>query len=247
MKPDSRAARQASCDAPEALGPLRTHIQGDSHPAILVNTPACEHERSRGRVDHDRGRVQAMTALAGILGAFGLSGAAGLNAYIPLLLVAILGRVGVIHLAAPFAVITHAAVIAVLAVLLLVEIVVDKVPGADHVNDMVQTFVRPAAGAVLFAAQSGAVAQMHPAVPIVCGLLIAFGVHATKAAARPVVTASTLGVGTPFVSATEDAVSLGASLAAVFAPLVVLAVIVFFAACGYWIWSRWFASKRREA
>ena len=132
-------------------------------------------------------------AIAGILSAFGLSGSAGLNAYIPLMLVAILGRTGVIHLSEPFDVLTRWWAMTIIGVLLLIELIVDKIPGADHVNDIVQTFVRPAAGAILFAASAGVITDMHPAVPLVCGLLIAFSVHATKAAARPVVNASTLG------------------------------------------------------
>ena len=182
-----------------------------------------------------------------MLGAFGLSGAAGLNAYIPLLLVAVFGRAGVLHLAAPFDLLTHSWALGALGVLLAVEVIVDKVPGADHINDLVQTFVRPAAGAVLFAANSGAITQLHPAVPLVAGLLVGFGVHATKAAARPVVTASTLGMGTPLVSAAEDAVSLAASLFSIFLPALVGVFVVLFGVGAYWVWSRRRAAKARRA
>ena len=74
--------------------------------------------------------------LAGILSAFGLSGAAGLNAYIPLLLVAVLGRLGVVELGEPWSILTHTWAIVLISVLLVVELVVDKVPGAAHINDM---------------------------------------------------------------------------------------------------------------
>ena len=80
----------------------------------------------------------------------GLAGAAGLNAYIPLLGVAVLGRMHVLALSPPFDLLMHPVVIGALGVLLALELVVDKVPAADHVNDVVQTFIRPAAGAVLF-------------------------------------------------------------------------------------------------
>lgn len=176
--------------------------------------------------------------LAGILGAFGLSGAAGLNAYIPLMLVAVLGRTGAVTLAAPFDVLTHTWALLTIGLLLVVEIVVDKVPGADHVNDIVQTFVRPAAGAVLFAASAGVLTDAHPAIPLVAGLVVALGVHATKAAARPVVNATTLGVGAPAVSAVEDAVSLSTSLAAIFLPVVVLVFALIFAVGIVWVWRR---------
>lgn len=135
--------------------------------------------------------------------------------------------------------------IALLAVLLVVEVIVDKVPGADHVNDLVQTFVRPAAGAFLFASSTGAISDAHPAIPIVCGLLVAFGVHATKAAARPVVNASTLGVGAPVVSVVEDLTSLAASLFAVLLPFLVMAIVAVFGLAAYWVWSRRRATESR--
>lgn len=180
--------------------------------------------------------------LSAILSAFGLSTAAGLNAYVPLLLIAVLGRLGLVTMRAPFDVLTSWWAIAVLSVFLVVEIVVDKVPGADHVNDIVQTFIRPAAGAVLFAISSGVIGEAHPAVALVCGLVLAFGVHATKAAARPVVNASTLGIGAPFVSTAEDIASFVTSLIAVFLPFLVALFVVLLLACAYWVWSR----RRRQ-
>ena len=177
-------------------------------------------------------------AIAGILSAFGLSGSAGLNAYIPLMLVAILGRTGVIHLSEPFDVLTRWWAMTIIGVLLLIELIVDKIPGADHVNDIVQTFVRPAAGAILFAASAGVITDMHPAVPLVCGLLIAFSVHATKAAARPVVNASTLGLGAPVVSVIEDIVATVTSFVAVFLPFIILAFVLLFGGAAFWVFSR---------
>lgn len=176
--------------------------------------------------------------LAGILGAFGLSGAAGLNAYIPLLLIASLGRLGVFQVHGPFEVITHTWSLVLLSVLLVVELIVDKVPGADHVNDVVQTFVRPTAGAILFASSAGILTNLHPAIPLAAGLLVAFGVHAAKVVARPAVNAATVGVGAPIVSLAEDALSLGTSLAAVFLPALVLVFVLLFAFVAYKLWAR---------
>jgi hypothetical protein len=163
--------------------------------------------------------------IANIITAFGLSGAAGLNAYIPLLIVAVLGRLGVIQLSQPFDVLTSLPAIAALVVLLVIEFVVDKVPGADHVNDAIQTFVRPAAGAVLFAANTGVITGIDPVVSLIAGLVMALSVHATKAAVRPAVNLTTMGIGAPFVSAAEDILSTIASFLAIFAPL----LFVFFA------------------
>ncbi len=158
-------------------------------------------------------------ALANIISAFGLAGAAGLNAYIPLLIVAVLGRLGVLQLSQPFDVLTSWPAIAALVVLLIIEFVVDKVPGADHINDAIQTFVRPAAGAILFAANTGVIQGIDPVVSLIAGLVLALSVHATKAAVRPAVNLTTMGIGAPFVSAAEDILSAIASFLAIFAPV----------------------------
>jgi uncharacterized membrane protein len=95
--------------------------------------------------------------------AFGLSTSAGLNAYLPLLVVALLARfTDFITLKSPWNALESWWVIGILTVLLLIEILVDKVPAVDSINDAVQTFVRPAAGAVLFAASAGVISDAHP-------------------------------------------------------------------------------------
>jgi hypothetical protein len=157
--------------------------------------------------------------LANIISAFGLAGAAGLNAYIPLLIVAVLGKVGVLQLREPFDVLTSWPVIIALVVLFVVEFAVDKAPGADSVNDAIQTFVRPAAGAILFAANTGVVEPLNPTIALIAGLLLAFSVHATKAVVRPVANAGTMGVAAPILSVAEDVTSAVASFLAIFFPL----------------------------
>ena len=185
-----------------------------------------------------------MMALANIVSAFGLAGAAGLNAYIPLLIVAILGRAEVLKLNPPFDALSSWWVIGALVILLVIEIVVDKVPGADHVNDVIQTFVRPAAGAILFAANAGIIQDASPVLALVIGLVLAFSVHATKAAARPVINASTVGLGAPVISVLEDVTSAVASLLAIYAPVL---FVIFVAAVGYLLFRLVQKIRRRRA
>jgi hypothetical protein len=170
-----------------------------------------------------------LSAVSNILTALGLSSASGLNAYIPLLIVALTARyTDWIKLNPPFDLLANEFVIVALIVLLAIEVIVDKIPAADSLNDAIQTFVRPAAGALLFAASTNAI-DVHPILAAILGLVLAFGVHAVKATARPVVTASTGGLGNAFVSVGEDIVSASVSIVAIIAPLVigfVLAVIV---------------------
>lgn len=168
-----------------------------------------------------------LSVISNLLTAFGLSSASGLNAYIPLLIVALTARfTDWIKLNPPFDVISNEWVILALVILLIIEVVVDKIPAADTLNDVIQTFIRPAAGAILFAA-STSVINLHPVIAIILGLILAFGVHAVKATARPVVTASTGGLGNAFVSVGEDVISIIMSLVAIVMPILVGLIFVF--------------------
>ncbi|MBG0786894.1 MAG: DUF4126 domain-containing protein [Anaerolineaceae bacterium] len=163
-----------------------------------------------------------------ILAAFGLSASAGLNAYIPLLTVSLLARfTDLITLADPWSALESWWIIGLLVVLSLVEFFADKVPAVNHVNDIIQSFVRPAAGAILFAASANVVTEIHPVVSMAAGLLIAGGVHAVKALAlRPAVTATTGGTANVPVSVLEDVVSTVVSVVSVLLPILVAVFIV---------------------
>ena len=176
-------------------------------------------------------------AFSDIAGAMGLSASAGLNAYLPLLVVALAARyTSLIQLNEPWDVMTSGWVIAALAVLLLIEMTVDKIPLVDTVNDSIQTLGRPLAGAVLFAASSGVVGDLHPVVAFSAGLIIAGGVHTVKTVARPAVTAATGGMGNWLVSFFEDVLSFITAVLALLVPLLVLLLIL--AVILYVVWGR---------
>jgi len=187
-----------------------------------------------------------MTGVLNILTAFGLSGSAGLNAYLPLLVVALLARfTHLIELREPWTALTSGWTIAVLVLLLIVETIADKVPAVNHVNDVIQTAIRPVAGAILFAASSNVFGDIHPVLAMVCGLLVAGSVHVVKSAAiRPAVTAVTAapsgGVATVpaniAVSTLEDIVALATSLVAVIVPvLLALVLLIAVVAIAWWL------------
>ncbi|GAA0506085.1 DUF4126 domain-containing protein [Deinococcus depolymerans] len=159
-----------------------------------------------------------MELLSGLLSSLGLSGAAGLNAFVPLLLVGLLSRFGVLGLNEPFDLLGNTWVLVGVGVLGLLDFVGDKIPGVDHALHLLGGVVNTAAGAVLFAAQSG-VADVPPALSMALGLIVAGGVHATRTAIRPVATATTGGLGNPVVSGVEDGTSLLLSVLAVFVPV----------------------------
>ena len=107
-----------------------------------------------------------------------------------------------------------------------VEFFADKIPAVNHANDVIQTFVRPAAGAVLFAASTNVVTDIQPVVAMVAGVLIAGGVHVAKSAAvRPALSATTAGVGNVPVSIAEDVVATILSILAIVVPVVVVSVV----------------------
>ena len=181
--------------------------------------------------------AQAFLSLAT---AFGLATAAGLNAYIPLFIVALLSRISsLVTLSPPYDALSSWWVIGALGVLMVIEILVDKVPAADTVNDVIHTFIRPAAGALLFAA-STKVIGLHPVLAALCGVLLAGGVHAAKSTGRPVVTATTAGVGNPLVSTVEDVVSFVTSIVALLAPYVAAVFIILVV-----LFLVWWVNRRR--
>lgn len=167
----------------------------------------------------------------------GLATAAGLNAYIPLLVIGLLGRfTSLIELPKSWVWLENGWVIAILVVLLVIEFVADKIPAVDSVNDVVQTLVRPTAGGLAFAAGSGSetITVQNPSdlftqklwVPIVIGLLIALTVHGAKATARPVANMATVGLAAPVVSTAEDATSTGLSFIAIIVPILVIIFLI---------------------
>lgn len=163
-----------------------------------------------------------------IFSAFGLSASAGLNAYIPLLVVALLAKyTDLIKLQDPWNTMTSWWVIGVLIFLSLIEFLADKIPAVNHVNDIIQTFVRPTAGAIVFAATATQIGDVNPALALIAGLLVAGGVHAVKALAiRPAVTATTGGAGNIPVSMAEDAASTAVSFLSILLPVVMACALV---------------------
>ncbi|UBU17029.1 DUF4126 domain-containing protein [Nonomuraea gerenzanensis] len=191
-----------------------------------------------------------LAALTGL----GLSTAAGLNAYIPLLVVGVLANVtDAVRLPDGYAWLSNWGVLAILAVLLLAEMVLDKVPAVDSVNDAIQTVVRPASGGVVFSATSAAAElensswmTQNPWAGWLLGIVMALAVHALKSAARPVINAGTAGVGAPVVSTVEDAGSFGMSLIALFLPVLVLVVLLLLAVGAWWVLRRVRRSRARR-
>jgi hypothetical protein len=186
---------------------------------------------------------------------FGLASAAGLNAYIPLLSMGLLGRfTNLVHLPPGWSWLENGWVIGIVAVLLLIEIIADKIPALDTVNDTVQTFVRPTSGGIVFgsgaAAQTAAVtdpADFAPSgqwVPVAIGVVTALVVHLTKTAVRPAANVATAGVAAPVLSTLEDFTSAGLTFIAILIPALVLVVLIALIWAAVWLLRR---RRRRQS
>lgn len=161
-----------------------------------------------------------------ILTGVGLAAAAGLNAYIPLLVAGLLAHFGVISIQSPYELLASWPALAILAVLLVIEFFADKIPAVDTLNDTVQTLVRPASGAVLFAGALAPHSEWSQALALIAGLATAGTVHAAKTAVRPVANVATGGVAAPVLSVVEDGFSLVLSVVAIVIPLLVIVLLV---------------------
>ncbi len=177
-----------------------------------------------------------------VFSAFGLSASAGLNAYIPLLVVGVIGHYfpDTLTLNQPWDLIANPWILILLGILVIIEMLADKIPAVNHINDAIQTFIRPAAGAIAFAASAKVVTDINPVLALACGLLVAGSVHAVKSVAvRPIVTATTGGAGNIPVSIAEDVAATGVSILSLVLPIMMgTLLIVFFVLLAWWLAQR---------
>ncbi len=170
-----------------------------------------------------------MSGLLSILSAFGLSTAAGLNAYIPLLTVGLLARyTDLVRLNAPYDVVAHPVFLLVVAVLALLDLIGDKIPAVDHMLHLAGMVISPAAGAIVFLAANSSTGAVDPVLAAVCGILAAGATHVGRSAVRPVATATTGGIANPAISAIEDVTSLLVSILAVLVPVLAIGLLLMF-------------------
>jgi hypothetical protein len=190
--------------------------------------------------------LDVATAAGSLLAAFGLSGAAGLNAWIPLLAVGLLSRAGRLELADGYDWLASTPALLVLGAAFVLDFVGDKVPAVDSLLHAAGTLVHPAAGAIVFAGPTEIPTDVPSIVLFALGASVAGSLHATRATIRPVSTTMTAGAGNPVLSLAEDIGSAVLSVVAVFAPILgavaLLAVIVL---AVLW-WRRVRRSRRRR-
>ncbi|THG28533.1 DUF4126 domain-containing protein [Naasia lichenicola] len=173
-----------------------------------------------------------LEALAGT----GLAAAAGLNAYIPLLALGLLSRFSdLVALPSGWTWLENPWVLGIMGALFVVEVIADKVPALDTVNDVIQTAVRPAAGGIVFGSGTSAptAAVSDPSsffesgswIPVAIGVVIALVVHLAKAGTRAAANTALAGIAAPGLSVAEDVVSVLLVVFAILLPGLVVVVL----------------------
>jgi hypothetical protein len=168
--------------------------------------------------------------------AFGvvLAATAGLRAFLPVFSASLMAWTTDLPLPDNLAWLERPQTVVIFGVATLLEILGDKIPVVDHALDSIQVLTKPVL-AVL--AATPFIYQLAPeqsvAIGILLGAPLALGVHSAKATARLGSTATTAGVGNPFLSLAEDVAAVASIILGFLAPLlalVLMAMTIFFIA-----------------
>ena len=177
--------------------------------------------------------------------ALGSAWTSGINLYATVTVLGLVQKFGLAKLPGGLDVLDNWWIIGVAAGIYLIEFVADKVPYVDSIWDVIHTFIRVPAGAlVAYAATS----QTDPTVTAVATLLgggLALSSHGTKTALRAGANLSPEPVSNWILSILEDIIAFGGVLLAVFAPVVTAIVLVIFTIFFLWFAPKVFRALRR--
>ena len=166
-----------------------------------------------------------MNLISTIALAMGASWTSGINLYASVATLGLLSRFAGLQLPGELGVVTSWWVIGIAAALYCVEFVADKVPWVDSVWDVIHTFIRVPAGAVLAAAAFGDFNKSVQLIAVLLGGGLALSSHGTKAATRAVLNTSPEPVTNIVASVTEDIIAVLSMVAAVFLPILLFVIV----------------------
>ena len=177
-----------------------------------------------------------MTELLSTVGvAMGSAWLSGINLYAMAATLGLLQRFGLVHLPGELDLLGNWWVIGVAAGMYVVEFIADKIPAVDNVWDVIHTFIRVPAGAVM---ASAAFSHADPAVRIIALLVgggVALSSHGTKAAVRATANLSPEPFSNIALSLAEDAVAIGSSFLIAWFPVVMLGIVILFLGTFFWL------------
>jgi len=170
--------------------------------------------------------------------ALGSAWTSGINLYATVTILGLLQKFGFAKLPGGLDALDSWWIIGIAAFLYAIEFFADKIPYLDSVWDVIHTFIRVPAGAVVAYAATN---HLDPSITIIATLVggsLALTSHGTKAAMRGIVNISPEPVSNWVLSITEDIVAFAGTLLSVFAPVVILIVLVVFVACFVWLFPK---------
>ncbi len=168
----------------------------------------------------------------------GASWVSGINLYAAVATLGLLGRFADLKLPGELDVVTNWWVIGVALVLFVIEFIADKIQLVDSLWDIVHTFIRIPAGAVLAATAFGDFDRRVQVIAFLVGGGLALSSHGTKAATRALVNTSPEPVSNILVSLSEDVLAVITVIAAVFLPIVVFLIVAAGLAFSFWLLPR---------
>ncbi len=167
--------------------------------------------------------------------AMGAGWASGINLYLAVLMLGLLEITGNISLPPDLQILSNPMVIGAAGLMYLVEFFADKTPGVDTGWDVIHTFIRIPAGALLAAS---AVGDVNPAVALaaaIAGGSIAAGTHAVKSGTRALINTSPEPFSNWTASITEDLAVIAGIWTALSYPWLFIALLVIFIVLMIWL------------
>jgi hypothetical protein len=177
--------------------------------------------------------------------ALGTAWTSGINLYATVAVLGLLQKFGATKLPGGLDILDNWWIIGVAAFLYLVEFFADKIPYVDSVWDVVHTFIRVPAGAIVAYAATN---EMDAGVGVIATLLggsLAFSSHGTKAALRAGANLSPEPVSNWLLSIVEDVIAFVGAILAVFAPVLIAIVLGVFVIFFVWFAPKVFRAVRR--
>ncbi|CAN5716553.1 DUF4126 domain-containing protein [soil metagenome] len=177
--------------------------------------------------------------------ALGSAWTAGINLYATVTVLGLLQKFGFTHLPGGLNVLDNWWIIGIAGFLYIIEFFADKIPYVDSVWDVVHTFIRVPAGAIVaYAATNQTDASMQTIATLLGGGL-AFSSHGTKAAVRAGANLSPEPVSNWVLSLVEDVIAFVGTILAVFAPILITLVLMIFLIFFVWFAPKIFRAVRR--
>jgi hypothetical protein len=175
----------------------------------------------------------------------GVAWASGINLYAAILMLGYMGTTGNIDLPPDLQVLSDPMVMIAAGVMYCIEFFADKVPGVDTGWDVISTFIRIPAGAILAAGAVGDVGSGAQLAAAIAGGALATGSHITKSGTRVLINTSPEPVTNWFASVGEDVAVIAGLWTALYHPALFIVLLVLFILLCIWLLPKiWRGVKR---